>query len=128
MAWRTVLRFGHAGRATLGAMSYLVCFVADPAGDRHAEALREVARDVAGAGFVDDAEGGTDERTVGAYVRAERLDEPAVGELIARVAAVSARLGACVEVQHRERVLGHLRDGRADQRLAAALDDGSATA
>jgi hypothetical protein len=108
-------------------VSFLVLFVADPAADEHAEALREVARTVDGAGFFDDRDAGA-ERTVGAYVRAERLDEPAAGDLIARVAALSGRLGVCVEVQHDERILGHLRDGRADQRLAAALDAGSATA
>jgi hypothetical protein len=108
-------------------VSYLVLFVADAAEDRHADALRAVARAVDGAGFFDDPVAG-EERTVGTYVAVERLDEPAAGELIARVADVSARLGASFEVQHRERVLGHLHDGRADQRLAAELGGGSATA
>ena len=106
-------------------MSYLVLFVADVAEDRHADALREVARAVTGAGFFDDPAAG-EERTVGTYVAVERLDAPAAGDQIAKVAEVSARLGASFEVQHRERVLGHLHDGRADQRLAAEL--GSATA
>ena len=50
---------------------YLVLFVADPADDGHADALRDVARRVPGAGFFDDPMGGK-QRTVGTYLR---LDE-----------------------------------------------------
>jgi hypothetical protein len=101
-------------------VSYLVMFVADRAQDRHADALRAVAREVAGAGFFDDPDAGT-ERTVGTYVRAEGLTDPAARALVAAVIALSERLAVRVEVQHREVVLGHIDAGVADARLSAAL-------
>lgn len=101
---------------------YLVLFVADPADDGHADAIRDAARQVPGAGFFDDpaaAHGG--ERTVGAFLR---TDDPAAegGPLVAALAAVSLLLAARIEVQYREAVLGHLVDGRPDAGLARALD------
>jgi hypothetical protein len=99
---------------------YLVLFVADPATDGHADALRSAARRVSGAGFFDDGEGGED-RTVGAYVRARvPLDGLA---LIGEVAAISRALGARFEVQHAEAILGHVVDGRPDPSLASHLGD-----
>jgi hypothetical protein len=100
--------------------AYLVLFVADPAEDRHAEALRAVAREVAGAGFFDDPEAEA-ARTVGTYLCVDTLAEPAAQGLVARVAAVSERFSLRVEVQLREEILGHIRDGRPDAALAAAL-------
>lgn len=101
---------------------YLVLFVADPAGDDHAEALRAVARDVPGAGFFDDPAGG-DERTVGTYLRLDTAPEGSRRALVGAVAIVSERLGARIEVQVAEHVVGHLESGRPDAALAAALPD-----
>jgi hypothetical protein len=101
--------------------AYLVLFVADPADDGHADALRAAARSVPGAGFFDDPMGG-EERTVGTYVRARvPLDGFA---LIAAVAQVSAALAARIEVQHDEVILGHLVAGVPDDRLMAHLPVG----
>jgi hypothetical protein len=97
---------------------YLVLFVADPADDGHADALRAVARAVPEAGFFDDPAGG-DTRTVGAYLRTEKLADGLA--LVAAVAEVSFALAARIEVQHREEVLGHLIDGRPDDALRARL-------
>ena len=100
--------------------AYLVLFVADPATDGHADALRAAARRVPGAGFFDDAEGGED-RTVGTYVRAR---EPEDGlALVTEVVAISRALGARFEVQHAEVILGHVVDGRPDPALAEHLGD-----
>ena len=98
--------------------AYLVLFVAGPADDDHADALRGVARAVPQAGFFDDAEDGPP-RTVGTFVRAA---EPAEGiALIRAVAGVSRLLQARFEVQHAERILGFLQDGRPDAALRAEL-------
>jgi hypothetical protein len=97
---------------------YLVLFVADPADDGHADALRAVARAVPQAGFFDDPAGG-DTRTVGAYLRAEELADGLA--LVAAVAEVSFALAARIEVQHREEILGYLVDGRPDDALRARL-------
>jgi hypothetical protein len=98
-------------------MAYLVLFVADPADDRHADALRDVARSVDGAGFFDGGEPG-EQRTVGTYLPAASPGEPGAQALVAAMAGLAARLGVRVEVQHDERVLGHLGpDGRADSGL-----------
>jgi hypothetical protein len=102
---------------------YLVLFVADPAGDAHAAALREVARGLEGAGFFDDPELGG-ERTTGTYLRTESLEDPVALELIARCAELSGALGVRMEVQHHEVILGHLEAGRPDPNLAAALGYG----
>lgn len=100
--------------------SYLVLFVADPADDGHADALRDVARAVDGAGFFDDPAGG-EQRTVGAYLRVDRLDDERAQALIGWVARVSEALAARIEVQFREEILGHLVAGRADARLRTVL-------
>jgi len=100
--------------------SYLVLFVADPADDSHAAALRELACGLKGAGFFDDPELGG-ERTTGTFMRTETLENPAALELIARVAELSGALELRIEVQHREVILGHLECGRPDASLAAAL-------
>jgi hypothetical protein len=102
------------------APSYLVLFVADPAEDSHAAALRELARGLKGAGFFDDPELGG-ERTIGTFMRTETLEDPTALELIARVAELSGELQLRIEVQHREVILGHLESGRADAKLVAAL-------
>jgi hypothetical protein len=102
---------------------YLVLFVADPADDTHAEALRQTARSLKGAGFFDDPELGG-QRTTGTYLETETLEDPVALELIARVAELSAELDCRIEVQHREVVLGHLVAGRPDETLAAALGFG----
>jgi hypothetical protein len=100
--------------------AYLVLFVADPADDGHADALREAARGVPQAGFFDDPSGG-DERTVGAYLRTDRL---AAGRaLLQAAAAVSLALAARIEVQFREQVVGHFVDGIPDAALTRALRD-----
>src|SRR3954451_17203104 len=65
---------------------YLVLFVADPAADEHAEALRGAARGVPEAGFFDDPDGGA-QRTVGAYVRAREIRDGIA--LLQAVAAIS---------------------------------------
>jgi hypothetical protein len=104
--------------------AYLVLFVADPADDGHADALREVARAVAGAGFFDDPAGGS-QRTVGAYARVDGLHTDTAQALIGWVAQVSERLAVRVEVQFREQILGHLEAGRADEALHAALTRGA---
>ena len=101
---------------------YLVLFVADPADDGHADALRDVARGVPGAGFFDDPMGGA-QRTVGTYLRVDDdASHPAARELIGRVAVVSATLAARIEIQLEERILGHLVAGQADARLASELE------
>lgn len=97
---------------------YLVLFVADPADDGHADALRAAARAVPQAGFFDDPVGG-DARTVGAYLRTEELADGLA--LVAAVAEVSFALAARIEVQYREEILGHLIDGRPDEALRARL-------
>jgi hypothetical protein len=110
-----------SAEATVGPVAYLVAFVADPAGDPHADAMRELARHVAGAGFFDGGEEGA-ERTVGAYVAAGSVDDPGARALLAAAGGLAKRLGVRLEVQHAEIVLGELgRDGRPDARLAAAL-------
>ncbi|MDX6685868.1 MAG: hypothetical protein QOF26_2072 [Baekduia sp.] len=101
--------------------AYLVLFVADPADDGHADALRTAARAIPGAGFFDDPAGG-DERTVGTYLRTDELVEGAA--LMLAVARVSEALAARIEVQFREEILGYLVDGRPDAALAAALPVG----
>jgi hypothetical protein len=83
-------------------MSYLVLFVADPAEDRHADALRSLARTVDGAGFFD----GGEPRTVGTYVRASTLDEAPAQALLAAVRSVAPELGVRFEVQLAERIVG----------------------
>jgi hypothetical protein len=100
---------------------YLVLFVADPADDGHADALRAVARAVPQAGFFDGVggAGSGDTRTVGAYLRTEELADGLA--LIAAVAEVSFALAARIEVQHREEILGHLVDGQPDEALRARL-------
>jgi hypothetical protein len=98
--------------------AYLVLFVADPADDDHATALRGVARGVPGAGFFDDPDGGP-ERTVGTYLK---VDEIADGiALIRAVATISRALQLRLEVQHAERILGFLESGRPDAALRAEL-------
>jgi hypothetical protein len=101
--------------------AYLVMFVAEPADDGHADALRAAAREVPGAGFFDDPAGG-DERTVGTYLRTDDL--VAGAPLMLAVARVSQALAVRIEVQFREEVLGHLVAGRPDAQLAAALPVG----
>jgi hypothetical protein len=104
------------------AARYLVLFVADPADDGHADALRDAARRVAGAGFFDDPMGG-EERTVGTYLRVDgEADHAAARELIGHVAVVSTVLAARVEIQLDERILGHLVAGEADAELARELE------
>jgi hypothetical protein len=98
--------------------AYLVLFVADPAHDGHADALRAAARRVPGAGFFDDLEGG-ENRTVGTYVRARELQDGLA--LLDAIAQVSRALEARFEVQHAEEVLGYVVAGRPDAALAARL-------
>jgi hypothetical protein len=98
--------------------AYLVLFVADPADDGHADALRSAARAVPDAGFFDDPAGG-EQRTVGAYLKTDDLAEGLA--LVAAVAAVSRGLAARIEVQHAEEILGHLIDGLPDEALRARL-------
>jgi hypothetical protein len=89
--------------ATVGEVSYLVLFVADPAVDAHADVLRSVARDVEGAGFFDDA---GSPRTVGTYVQASSLDDAAARSLIDAVRGAAVELGVTFEVQLAEEVVG----------------------
>jgi hypothetical protein len=100
----------------------LVLFVADPADDGHADALREVARKVPGAGFFDDPMGGG-ERTVGTYLKLEEAGPDLARALVGHVAVVSEALAARIEIQLDEQVLGHLVDGVPDARSAAALEE-----
>jgi hypothetical protein len=109
--------------ASLGRVSYLVLFVADAADDRHADALRSIARTVEGAGFFDDpALDGL--RTVGTYLRTDDPGAEAALALVARVAAMSQEHAVRIEVQHAEAVLGHIESGLATTELAAALAPG----
>jgi hypothetical protein len=101
-------------------VSYLVVFVADPADDGHADALRDLARSVPGAGFFDDPSGGA-ERTVGAYARVDTLQDEVAQALIGHVGQLSELLAVRIEVQFEERILGHLESGVADAALLAAL-------
>ena len=103
---------------------YLVLFVADPADDTHADALRETARSLKGAGFFDDPDLGG-QRTTGTYLETETLEDPVALELIARVAELSLALAVRIEVQHREVILGHLESGLPDEQLAATLASGA---
>jgi hypothetical protein len=104
---------------------YLVLFVADEADDGHADALRDTARGLKGAGFFDDPDLGG-HRTTGTYLETDSLDDPVALELIARVAELSDMLACRIEVQHREKILGHLDCGRPDEKLAASLGFGGA--
>ena len=99
---------------------YLVLFVADEADDGHADALRDTARSLKGAGFFDDPDLGG-RRTTGTYLETESLDDPTALELIARMAELSAALACRIEVQHREVILGHLVSGKPDEQLASSL-------
>jgi hypothetical protein len=104
-------------------VSHLVLFVADAADDRQAAALREIARSVEGAGFFDDPElGGL--RTVGTYLRTDDPRGEGAMALVAAVAAMSATLGARIEVQYAEAVLGHIESGLPTAALARALAPG----
>jgi hypothetical protein len=102
---------------------YLVLFVADEADDGHADALRETARGLKGAGFFDDPDLGG-QRTTGTYLETDSLDDPMALELIARVAELSGALACRIEIQHREQILGHLDCGQPDEKLAATLGFG----
>ena len=99
---------------------YLVLFVADEADDGHADALRETARSLKGAGFFDDPDLGG-QRTTGTYLETDTLDDPVALELIARVAELSRALACRIEIQHHEVILGHLVQGQPDEKLAASL-------
>lgn len=101
-------------------MGYLVAFVADPATDRHADALRELARELPGAGFFDDPAGGP-ERTVGTYARVKSLADELAQALIGHAGELSARFGVRIEVQFEEAILGQLVAGVPDAALTAAL-------
>ncbi|MBX5442133.1 MAG: hypothetical protein IRZ32_11485 [Solirubrobacteraceae bacterium] len=101
-------------------MAYLVAFVADPARDEHADALRELARGLPGAGFFDDPDGGLP-RTVGTYARVETLADGLARALLRHVGELSGRLRVRIEVQYEERILGHLVAGEPDDALATAL-------
>jgi hypothetical protein len=105
------------------APAYLVAFVADPPCDAHADALRAVARRVAGAGFFDDADDGP-HRTVGTFVRTEAPWSDAAMALLAAVGEMSAEHAVRVEVQFAEEVLGLIDDGRPDAALRQALRGG----
>jgi hypothetical protein len=109
-----------------GEIHHLVLFVADRADEHHADALRVVVRAVDGAGFID-GDPDDPQRTVGAFVRAAALDDPAAAALVSAVAGVSARLHTRFEVQYREEILGHLHDGAPDARLADALPGDTTT-
>ena len=102
---------------------YLVLFVADAADDGHADALRETARSLKGAGFFDDPDLGG-QRTTGTYLETDTLEDPTALELIARVAELSTALACRIEIQHREEILGHLDCGQPDEKLAATLGFG----
>jgi hypothetical protein len=109
-------KFGHGAGGYPAPVPYLVLFVADPAEDQHAIALRDLARSIAGAGFIDGGEPG-DARTVGIYVRASALDEPGAQALVAAMAEFAMREGVRVEAQLDERIVGHLEaDGTDDFR------------
>lgn len=99
---------------------YLVAFVADPAADPHADALRNLARAVPGVGFFDDPQGG-EQRTVGVYARVETLEDPLAQALIGHVGELSELMRVRVEVQFAEAILGHLEAGVPDASLVAAL-------
>jgi hypothetical protein len=103
--------------------AYLVLFVADPATDGHADALRAAARRVPGAGFFDGAggDGFGEERTVGAYVKTDTLAGGSA--LLGEVAQISSALGVRFEVQHAEAILGYVVAGRPDASLARHLGD-----
>jgi hypothetical protein len=101
-------------------VAYLVAFVAEPAADHHADALRELARSLDGAGFFDDPAGGQ-ERTVGAYARVDALADELAQALIGHVGELSRRLEVRIEVQFDEVILGHLESGVPDAALLEAL-------
>jgi len=109
-------RAGHRAQRA----DYLVLFVADEADDGHADALRDTARSLKGAGFFDDPDLGG-RRTTGTYLETESLEDPVALELIARVAELSFALACRIEVQHREVILGHLVSGKPDEQLASSL-------
>ena len=104
---------------------YLVLFVADEADDGHADALRETARGLKGAGFFDDPDLGG-QRTTGTYLETDTLEDPVALELIARVSELSDALACRIQVQHREVILGHIVYGQPDEQLAAVLGFGGA--
>lgn len=116
----------------LSSGAYLVLFIADPAGDEHAEAVRACVREAVAArtwpgnqpGWFDGAgdEEGT-ERTVGAYLRLDGIQDPeGPPVLVAAMARVSASLDVRVEVQVLERPVGALVGGEPDEALAARPD------
>jgi hypothetical protein len=112
---------------------YLVLFVLDPADDRHARELEQLA-DAArqlhpweGAeprsfDVVPDESG---ERTVGIALRVEELpeaDRGAVSALLHGAAAAGERLGVRLEVQLAEQRLGTVAGGRADDAVLDRLE------
>jgi hypothetical protein len=121
--------------ARVPVLGYLVFFVADPVDDELAAAVREVVATLAGGrswsgplpGFFDDPDPGEGIRTTGGFLRVEERVEADALALLDGAVAVSALQRVTVEVQWRERVLGHVRDGEPDAELAAAvrrLDEG----
>jgi len=101
-------------------VAYLVVFVADPATDDHADALRALARGLDGAGFFDDPVG-DEQRTVGAYARVDSLADELAQALLGHAGELSGRLMVRIEVQFDEAILGHLESGVPDAALMAAL-------
>ena len=100
-------------------------FVADPAGDAHADCVREYVQAAAGArawagrppGYFDD-DATVSERTTGGFLPVEGAPAVAdVGAFYEVAIAVSAQLEVAVELQWRESILGHIRCGEPDEGL-----------
>jgi hypothetical protein len=92
--------------------AYLVVFARDGVDDALAAAIVERVRTCPGAGWFDDPAADTPaERTTGGYVRVGAPEEPAGLGLLDVARALSADHGIVVEVQFRERILGHLDAG-----------------
>lgn len=91
---------------------YLVFVVAGPVDDDLAAAVRKRVRATAGAGWFDDPDASSPaERTAGGYVRVGAPEEALGRALLQAASDVSSLHGVLVEVQWRERILGHIDAG-----------------
>lgn len=106
----------------------LVFFVSGPVDDATAARVRErvtaLARSRPWAGtapgfFDDPAAEEPGLRTTGCYLRAAAAEDAAA--MWAAALAISAELGVTVEIQWREAILGHVRDGEPDPGLDDAV-------
>jgi hypothetical protein len=88
--------------------SYLVFFALGTVDDALATAIVERVRASPGAGWFDDVSG---ERTTGGFVRVDAVEDPDGEALLDAARELSRDHGAVLEVQWREKVIGHIEGG-----------------